>query len=918
MSAADNAIEIVREQCFQRKIRLQEFCLTFTRGGVKKITKAQFQRAVDQANIKGLTQGDFEAIAEDFGSSDGYDIHYQRFCDKVDEAFTIKNLEKNPTDPFTTSYSGKSLQKIGSRLSNVEDVEVAYVLDKMRAKAKSEGIVFKMFFSDQDYNNDGSVTRQQFRRQIEKCLPNTLEEGEISLLIKKYQFGKYDVHYRQMHQDSVPEGAPGTGVQQPVTTVRKAEWKPSATTDADAVETKLMIITKQNRIRPKEQFQDFDSRRTGKVTRAQFLQKLFTLYGTSITATEMDQIADKYAVANSSPPAVSYAGFCAQLEQAFVTPGLEKNPMATSNAKAIFAASAPRRALNGLSSDQQSLYDQSIASLKVMVRTQRIDPMPTFQDFDPRREEHVTVTQFERAVNKVNLKDVLSARGWAVVFKKFSANDNRRNGEIYINYADFCAEITPGNGGAALGRAGRSLVSKPAAREVRSADQLLRDIAQKCKAEKIRIKDYFTDYDGLRKRTVSKARFLRALDLAKVLPFSTAEQDILCDRYAAGGGDVAYGSFEEDVDSASTVRGLEANPHLDVNATIASFDAGDYSSSADSSGASEVLRQLATRCATEGVELVPYFHDADMNNNGCLAYSVFFRVLTNRKLDLSEEQIALLASHYKARHTTGQATTRPDVNYRALCKAVARYDDSQPLLDSESFRRTTRNTTSSFGSTVVRKVDRPGQAVDIADTLRDLREYSARNSVRIKGFIAESDVLRSGSITEAKFRTAIAQLKLRFLAAEELDALVEYFRSDSKRDQVNWRKFVDALTPEVRLEDKPEASPIYVSQTIFRNQVEDQDTLEESLAKISNVCSQQRVHLKPIFQDYAKNNTRVLLSHNFEKVLDNMQIKAKADLSQKELDAVVKAFEVVEQGKGTNWVNFHEFVQRVDPSTEIC
>jgi len=390
------------------------------------------------------------------------------------------------------------------------------------------------------------------------------------------------------------------------------------------------------------------------------------------------------------------------------------------------------------------------------------------------------------------------------------------------------------------------------------------------------------------------------------------------DRYAAGGGDVAYGSFEEDVDSASTVRGLEANPHLDVNATIASFDAGDYSSSADSSGASEVLRQLATRCATEGVELVPYFHDADMNNNGCLAYSVFFRVLTNRKLDLSEEQIALLASHYKARHTTGQATTRPDVNYRALCKAVARYDDSQPLLDSESFRRTTRNTTSSFGSTVVRKVDRPGQAVDIADTLRDLREYSARNSVRIKGFIAESDVLRSGSITEAKFRTAIAQLKLRFLAAEELDALVEYFRSDSKRDQVNWRKFVDALTPEVRLEDKPEASPIYVSQTIFRNQVEDQDTLEESLAKISNVCSQQRVHLKPIFQDYAKNNTRVLLSHNFEKVLDNMQIKAKADLSQKELDAVVKAFEVVEQGKGTNWVNFHEFVQRVDPSTEIC
>jgi len=533
----------------------------------------------------------------------------------------------------------------------------------------------------------------------------------------------------------------------------------------------------------------------------------------------------------------------------------------------------------------------------------------------------VTVDQFQRAISKNNMTNLVSRNGWAAIHKKYSANDNKRDGNRFINYMEFVREIEP-KANSKLGSIGASLVSSPKRYASRSADQIVFDAGQACKQKQIRIKEFFTDYDGLRRKVCTKTQFIRALDLAKIKPESVQEQEALIAKFATPDGrEVHYHDFSDAVEKATNVAGLEANPEVDVNATIAAFDNEDFFSSfvqpADEAAAREILREVAVICDTQKKELVPYFQDYDYNNNGCVSHSVFQRVINARNLELDDEQIQKLSKVFEAAHTLGQAAQRPDVDYKAFCTAVEKFSDNDGIPDSRKFRKATRNRQATFSSTVTRRANRAVKGVDVMDVLNNMRELTARQNKRPKEFFCESDTLRSGEITRAKFNTALSQLNLN-LEADEIAALVDYFKGDRKPDQVNWRKLVDELEGQVRLEDKPDCTPRVVNQSIFRNQVSDQRTLEQALNRISTECQNKRLYLKPSFKDFDKCNARKVLKTNFIKVLDNQQVKHRAELSENDIELICSKYEVVSsKGVGSNWINYHEFVQAVD-KTEIC
>jgi Ca2+-binding EF-hand superfamily protein len=410
---------------------------------------------------------------------------------------------------------------------------------------------------------------------------------------------------------------------------------------------------------------------------------------------------------------------------------------------------------------------------------------------------------------------------------------------------------------------------------------------------------------------------------------------------------VDYGTFCDEIEAAFTVRGLEQNPHIDVDRTVASFEDGlDDDDDNDAGGGDAALamakvREFALICAQRSVDPTPYLQDYDHNTNGCLAESVFMRVLATYVAGMDPQgDLQIMARHFRAAHSKGQATTRPDVDYRAFLVAVKAAQQQQQgtgnnntsssifaSTTSKQFRKATRTTTGSSAaatmsgsSTVVRKPVVAPRDIDVTQLLKELREFGARNGVRIKDFFAENDKHRQGHITVAKFRTAMAQLKMPDLDEFEVTALINAYPADGMAsDRVDYRSFVADVEPVSYLEGDPDARPVAVTQSYYGRRLSGrtEGMIDEIHTNIRRVCSSFKIHLKPFFKDFDRNNSRKLLKTNFLKVLDNSKISDRARLSSEQLEALCKAHEVVnDRGVATGFINYYNFVKVVDPTTE--
>ena len=80
------------------------------------------------------------------------------------------------------------------------------------------------------------------------------------------------------------------------------------------------------RVRIEEFFNDFDKLRKGKVTKAQF-QSILSMLNFHLTFQELDSLALKYKT-NDPEQMFDYVQFCANINSAFTTYGIQKVPTA--------------------------------------------------------------------------------------------------------------------------------------------------------------------------------------------------------------------------------------------------------------------------------------------------------------------------------------------------------------------------------------------------------------------------------------------------------------------------------------------------------------------------------------------------------------------------------------------------------------
>ena len=186
-----------------------------------------------------------------------------------------------------------------------------------------------------------------------------------------------------------------------------------------------------------------------------------------------------------------------------------------------------------------------------------------FSDFDITNNQHVTKFQFLRTLAQCRLsapEDTMN-----LILKTYCDKGNADE----VNYFDFCNDIDSPEQLFGVGRGYNHSfdyyprnkprvtgidIRKDAPNDVEDA---LAKLRQFCKEQRIRISEFFRDFDKLRSGFITKAQFRIGLSMAKIT-LSGNEFNLLCDHFSGlKDNQVRWRDFCDSVDEVFSKKGLE-------------------------------------------------------------------------------------------------------------------------------------------------------------------------------------------------------------------------------------------------------------------------------------------------------------------------------------------------------------------------
>lgn len=944
----------------QRRVRLNEFFLSFDSTGKKHCTPAQFRRALDMSGVTRemahVSEEEFYGLMDKYRcSSDPGKVRYSSFCDDVNEVFTIKGLEKKPLCPVKLALDDEPIyySRIGLNTPGLSAIEVDYLKKALVFLGRSvaaSGVVIKDFFVDFDHNNDGCITRAEFMRNVHR-LHRRLQNETAERLASAYAVPQ-GVHFRALQADveALGEGhiqsfnigtsnAAQFGPKKSISGLLKAKaadvdtWAEDGDSEMNALERKLALQVSERRIRLAEFFLEFDPLRHGTCPEPKFVQGLRRTFTTRLSPAAMAALADRY---RAGPALVSWSSFVDAVER--IRESLCGPVEETSSVKWV------RKDARGLERILQEIKDK--------IQKRRVLLVPTFQDFDPRRNEHVTRDQFERVLAQFGLlpEDRSDLRS---LLEAYAAQDGRHPGEHYVNYRSFLVDV--GDDGVIDKRApraenadsfGSSPTRRPAARStslpliggmtletdslgepVRPAAVLLQHVRQKVYQNRVRLKEFFSDDDPLHRGVVTRSQFYRGLRAAVDGIVSAAEADVLCDAYAATDGAqdthgmpfVKWAEFVGNVDKVFVPGGLEKRPMANVAEEVRAARAGEDLSdptvtamTADATceyadAAGPAIARLRNLVKVRGLELHPFFEDFDSANRGCVRETHFKRVLSMVGLlsEMSDEEIRALV--FSCVDKPAFSVLDPNT-HDALTFVNVNYDKFLALIGSAgSHGFAGAHYEKEFPTGKRLKIPVAVPTVDVVEVIDDLVRQLAARRARLQDFLTDGDKLRSGEISTARFKSALGRAGLTLTEAT-LVALVTRFQSVKHSDCINWRTFVAALEASI---EQQQASNFATSSTAAPLTPPELAALEQLLFNLRTIIAERRLHMKPSFQDYDKHNRLCCSKEQLSAVMDKMQLKTTA----RDNDLLFKAFKVPEglHPVGKDFFDYKAFVSVIDP-----
>jgi hypothetical protein len=322
---------------------------------------------------------------------------------------------------------------------------------------------------------------------------------------------------------------------------------------------------KQKNIRVGEFMRDFDKLRSGSITDTQFLSCL-SMMKIYLSHKESEMLVEKYRNPERLRE-VLWREFCDDIDQVFVIKKLEKRD----DIQDLSDITKTSFKLNELSLPDQAILQDILKIMKNFFEVNRIDPKPAFTNYDHLKRGKVLMPQFKKICH--SMKFYIQDHDIEILMKKYGdpisneinyvviLNDAKEIGEekkSEINEEDEkVKEIVP-----TLSSSNNFYTYQTHFLDI---DFNIKDVLDKIKhtvkINRIRLQEFFNDFDTLRKGIVSKAKFRTALDMTN-LSLRSEEYDLLEKVFGLPNDDtrVNYKALVDEVDTVFTLKELEKDP----------------------------------------------------------------------------------------------------------------------------------------------------------------------------------------------------------------------------------------------------------------------------------------------------------------------------------------------------------------------
>ena len=546
----------------------------------------------------------------------------------------------------------------------------------MRSVIKANRILLKPSFADFDTTLTQRITTQQFSRVL-KQLGIMPSEDIFDLICRKY-FDKGNTrevnYYKFCHDVDKPEDMfADLGIKMD-TLERVNEIEPKSTVigkatksnffkettkginvlenrfskatinianDPGDVEERIQTQVVMKRVRIGEFFRDYDKLRKGKVTPNQFTTVL-SILNFKLTDEEYDYLIAKY---KTDDDMFNYFDFVENIDCAFTIKGIDKKPSlkVTSIATGEVLKKSQKR-LEYDEDEQQQMLEIAEAYRNV-IKTRRLNLKPMFQNFDKTNSGHITKTQFVRVLNQLGLH--ISDEVLSLLLKKYMDKGNADE----VNYFDFINDVDRPEDMFGAGRDFNHSYDYFAVTDPRKVeddivklqpedvDDVLARIRKECSEKRIRLQEFFRDFDRLRSGSITVPQLRIGMSMAK-MHLSRAEFDLLCDRYASDkAGMVRWRDFCDDVDEIFTKKNLEKDATVEVARPALITKYGQTAAAAsDKALAHKLVAKFKSKLLRERLDAKSFFQSWDKHNRFKVSHKQFRQVLATFGFELTDKE----------------------------------------------------------------------------------------------------------------------------------------------------------------------------------------------------------------------------------------------------------------------------------------
>lgn len=900
VSAVENEI---RKGIIARHARTNEFFKDFDRLRTGFISKAQFDRCLDQHYGIVLSPEQDIKLMTKYGNDPKQPgmVNYRQFCKTIDAAFDptqaayVENIKANCPDQSLSARRPLS----PSSLKDCDEL-----LARIAPYYKYHGISIKSSYEDFDLHNIGLITESQFYRRFPG--PPDVKSEEQALLAKKYFHPTKPglCNYLALHHDLEKMISLQDATKHPPNKVLDVttpitEFKNGPCTTIQEVFNKIRVAVHKNGIRTTEFFKDHDKLRSGVITRNQFVCGLSLCCGTqaNLSRDEIDMVVEYYKTKDGR---VHYKEFCHVMENAFNVPDLEKRPTADVFRPPVGAlAKMP----NNLSDEDEKKVDEILARLRETVMKKRLMLYPYFKDFDRGfgYTRGTTKTQFSRMLHMVGLD--VSQCELELILRKF---EYPCSGDI--NYPAFIQTIDSEYCGRAPVIGDWNTTKLPGLKEEKSdvpdissvnVDELMKYIQHDVLVNRIRVQEFFQDFDPLRHGSISISRFRMGLSSMGQSHLSEAQIMAIIDRYADPERQwcVLWTQFLKDVEKVFTKRGLEKTPKAvlqppeDFIMPKPGTSDWERQETEKKESFNKVMHKMRQKTNQRRILTKPCFQDFDRHHIGYVTKSQLRQCIAYLCLDCEPDEIDLL--YEKFSDNTGFNYLKFLEELQPSEKQEQKYLNRLQQLKLNAQKKEVINNT-----------------VEISVVMYKIKTIVVKKSIRVYEFMKDYDKLKTGRMLKTCFRRALDLSCIRLTEAEFL-SLTQHYTSPGNADYVDYYAFcddVESAFTQKGLEKNPTAVPVQFKPDLNQfsyNKLskEAEDLVENVMQRLAGRVRIRRIQVFPFFEDYDRVHNGSVSRSQLHRVLSELELGSL--VSAREFHVLYEKFDLVIGGKHDfNYVQF--------------